>query len=737
MPPSTQPGSEKSRATQLAFTVSERRAKPGDVVQFPLLVSNASDHVWAGKYQLDADSGLSDAWTVVAPNVLEAGQQRAGTLELRVPKGGRMQPGTYPLSLRAVSKGSAEPSVAGAVLVIEARTCVFLPSIPKFELQADGSVLATISLGNCGNVNCQGSIQIRHKDGWHFSLDSPEVTINSGIKGVDAKLTLRPPRGKSAQPGDEVTLDISWQGQTLLVEPLKGRIKAKFGPPPIVRNALIVGSAVVVLVGGWAIWAGRNEPTAGPSRPAADASVLSGVVAAAGRLDPDPTEVHFTNQAVMTTSPAQVVTITNAGPAPVFVGGTRLIGANSKDFAIKGDSCTATTLLESQPCRLEVVFAPTVGGGRSAALVLGGDRGGIIAGIALTGEATAPDQPGDVSVDTALVPFGDQRIGISSAPQAVAVRNDTADAVQLKSATLAGPDRGDFILRDGCRGKALDGRALCRLEIVFNPRDIGGRSATLTIPGADPSRPWTVALSGTGTAPVLDVAGSLTFPEEEIGSASAQRAMTLTNKGTAPASVVVTGPSGPGSRDFILDNGCPRDLSPDASCRIKVTFKPTEAGARRAELTITHDGPGGPVVIPLSGTGRPPPPTRADLSVMWRDPARPDARSNFLPWEQVVVVKNDGPGTATGVELTIDREVAVVSASQGTCSEGYVDPAGDSPMPTECAIGTVLSGDTVTVRMRRTRNPSTASVRSNEIDPNPANSKSTSEDLSNEGSGVS
>src|SRR5205823_7007104 len=183
--------------------------------------------------------------------------------------------------------------------------------------------------------------RIRHKHGWNFEIDSPELTVNSGVKGVKAKLTLRPPKGRSARPGDEVTLDISWQGQTLLVEPLKGRIRAKLAPPPVVRNAIVVGSAVVALVGGLGVWAaGRTRP--GPSLPpTASPSVLGTVMDGMG-LTPQPTEVRFPGQAVDTRSPGHSVVVTNPGIHSVFIAGTRFVGPNSRYFVPGRDTCSGT-----------------------------------------------------------------------------------------------------------------------------------------------------------------------------------------------------------------------------------------------------------------------------------------------------------------------------------------------------------------------------------------------------------
>jgi hypothetical protein len=696
MTPPSRSASERNRTLGLDFTISQRSAKPGDVVQFPLFLSNNSSHPWKCRYDLEADKQLQHAWTVVAPDAVGPAQRRQGHLEIRVPKGGRLQPGTYHLSLQAIPNDSSEPAVAEAVLVVEAKRCVFLPSVPKFDLQPDGSVIATLSLGNCGNIDCKASIQIRHKEGWKFEIDSPELTVKSGIKGVNAKLTLRPPSGKSARPGDEVTLDISWQGQTLLVQPLKGHIKVEFGPPPVVRKAIVVGTAVVALVGGLGIWAatrtprdsdsgltgrpavldfgaravgdasepieftatnggaeeltidrirltgtGRSDFSLGPNkcegaalrsrgscivvvrftprgagnrnaelvigrngREPLLATALVGT-GTAGRLMPVPTQVRFAGQAVTTRSPAQAVTVANHGTAPIVIARTGLAGANPADFVRTRDRCSTATLAPTQTCLVEVAFAPAVDGGRSATLTIEGDGGGTFASVALSGQATATGQQrADLQVDTPLLDFQEQRLRTASGPQTLRVRNNATERSRLERVTLTGADSGDFTRpRDTCSGRTVASFDLCSVDVVFTPGGVGGRSATLTVPGSDPARPLTVALTGTGTEPTLDVSrGSLDFPGQQIGATGAQKSVTLTNSGTAVASISVTGPSGANSNDFAVDQGCSRNLAAGTSCAIRVSFKPTAVGIRRATLTITHDALGSPGLISLTGS---------------------------------------------------------------------------------------------------------------------------------------
>jgi FG-GAP-like repeat/Abnormal spindle-like microcephaly-assoc'd, ASPM-SPD-2-Hydin len=104
------------------------------------------------------------------------------------------------------------------------------------------------------------------------------------------------------------------------------------------------------------------------------------------------------------------------------------------------------------------------------------------------------------------------------------------------------------------------------------------------------------------TPPPLNVSPKgLTFSNQNVGTTSATKPVTVTNNGTKAATVgvAVTG-------DFAQTNTCPvspATLAASASCTINVSFTPTTTGLRTGTITITDSLPGSPQVFPLSGTG--------------------------------------------------------------------------------------------------------------------------------------
>ncbi len=92
---------------------------------------------------------------------------------------------------------------------------------------------------------------------------------------------------------------------------------------------------------------------------------------------------------------------------------------------------------------------------------------------------------------------------------------------------------------------------------------------------------------------------SLTFGGQNVGTTSAAQSVTVTNTGTAAASIASVTTSG----DFAQTNTCGSSLAAGASCAINVTFTPTASGTRSGSVTITSNAANSPLTINLSGTG--------------------------------------------------------------------------------------------------------------------------------------
>lgn len=66
--------------------------------------------------------------------------------------------------------------------------------------------------------------------------------------------------------------------------------------------------------------------------------------------------------------------------------------------------------------------------------------------------------------------------------------------------------------------------------------------------------------------------------------------MTLTNTGTATLNITSIAITGSASADFGETNNCGASLAPSASCTINITFTPSKANTRAANLQMTDSG---------------------------------------------------------------------------------------------------------------------------------------------------
>jgi hypothetical protein len=104
-----------------------------------------------------------------------------------------------------------------------------------------------------------------------------------------------------------------------------------------------------------------------------------------------PTSVSFANQTVGTTSAAQAITLTNAGPNPLAITGIALGGTNPGDFA-QTNNCP-TTVAVNATCTISVTFTPTAANARSAAVTITDNGAGSPQSVALSGTGVAAPPP--------------------------------------------------------------------------------------------------------------------------------------------------------------------------------------------------------------------------------------------------------------------------------------------------------------------------------------------------------
>jgi hypothetical protein len=237
-------------------------------------------------------------------------------------------------------------------------------------------------------------------------------------------------------------------------------------------------------------------------------------------------------------------------------------------------------------------------GAKMGALVIRG-AGGVERSVTLSGTATAPNMAFN---PTSLV-FPSQQVLTASQGQTVSLRND-GDAPLRIASVVAG---GDFTTSEMCPRdpSPLNPGDICIITVTFTPQDIGSRSGSVTVQAAN-GLTGSVTLSGTGVGPKATFTpASLNFGNVAVGSTSNVKSFSLTNTGTAQLQIAGVTRSGSHPTDFaIVVDGCSgQSLAPNGSCVVDLSFSPTAAGARDAEVEVMTNVAGSPHTVPVGGQG--------------------------------------------------------------------------------------------------------------------------------------
>ena len=349
-----------------------------------------------------------------------------------------------------------------------------------------------------------------------------------------------------------------------------------------------------------------------------DASPTTQVVNLSGTGVTPPTatlsanSINFNTQRANTTSTAQNVTITNNGGAPLNITSITITGTNASDFAFSTTATPCPTSVSGQVapgafCTLSVTFAPAAINARTASIIITVTGIANPAPITLSGTGIAPS----VQLAPTTAPFGNQEVSTPSAAQNGTLTNNGTDVLHITAVAITGTNASDFlIVATGTSCAAglptavtVAATANCTWSVKFTPTALGARTASLTFTddsGAVAGSTQSVALTGTGTAPVVQLAPTtVTFPATPIGQPSAAQNGTLTNTGTTALHLATVTITGTNAGDYALaapaggtDCRTVGTVAANASCNWSVTFIPTANGTRAATLTFTDDNNG-------------------------------------------------------------------------------------------------------------------------------------------------
>jgi len=302
------------------------------------------------------------------------------------------------------------------------------------------------------------------------------------------------------------------------------------------------------------------------------------------------------------------VQLKNTGSAALSIASIGITGPNASDFA-ETSTCplaSSGTLGAGATCTISTTFQPTAAGSRTASVLISDNASPSQQTIALSGTGAVAS----VSLTPASLTFPTQNEGPPSAAQSVTLKNTGASPLTISSISFGGANPTDFAQTNNCPlapSATLNAGAICTISVTFQPTASGQLSAVLSVADDSIPSPQTVAVSGTGTIPIVQAApSSLQFSSTVVGIASASQPIQVSNSGTG--ALVISGVSfaGADGGDFQASGSCVGakgtniSVAVGANCTLDVDFLPLAAGTRTATLTLNDNANANP---PVTFTG--------------------------------------------------------------------------------------------------------------------------------------
>ncbi len=236
----------------------------------------------------------------------------------------------------------------------------------------------------------------------------------------------------------------------------------------------------------------------------ASANALAVTLNGSGVSTPQPSVSLSTNaltfaaQAVGMSSATQTVTLTNSGQAALSLSAITLGGSAAGDFTRSGTCAPGTPLAAGANCTLQLAFAPTAVGARSAVLTIASNaaNGAAVVNLSGTGEQVAMS----ISPTSAAL---QAVVGAMSAPVQAVISNSGQSALTVTAVTVEGP----FVLSGGTNACSAPPISLaagqsCNLFVAFQPAAEGLANGAVLIASNAGATPARVTLTATASAPV-------------------------------------------------------------------------------------------------------------------------------------------------------------------------------------------------------------------------------------------
>jgi hypothetical protein len=338
-------------------------------------------------------------------------------------------------------------------------------------------------------------------------------------------------------------------------------------------------------------------------------------------------------------SATKTATLSNPNARAVVV---KSLGIDiSSDVYRQSNDC-GDTILPQASCTVTVTFTPKSFGARSGRVRV--DSEGASTPLALEGVG---QQAVLLVSPTAL------RLGALPWPSGTVSRSVTlvnSGNIPLTGLAVSNTDPRIAVDYGDCTS-SLGPNKGCSILLQYTPSGLGIISSSLQI--LSDAGNATVSFSG-AVVKLTASPTSLTFEDTEVGQATANQAVTVTNLG--PDAVPLDGLS-IAAGDYQQANNCGTSLGAGSSCMVAVRFVPRSAGASNGALSVAAYGTG-LLNVSLTGTGLP-----AWLSLSRTSVAFPSSYINQPSQPINVTLSNPTRNSVTLTGMSITKGMSVFSQS--------------------------------------------------------------------------
>jgi hypothetical protein len=352
--------------------------------------------------------------------------------------------------------------------------CVFVTKI-----SGDGSTLVYSTYLHGSDLAHEGS------EGYGIAVDKTgNAYVTGATDAPDFPLVnpIQPTFG--GWPGDAFVTEFNAAGSALIYSTYLG------------GGADDAGFAIAVDSAGSAYVTGFTSSKHFPKTLAAFQQSLKGAndsfvvkIAAQSFVSVSPLKLLFGPKVVGTTT-ASKVALSNNGGSALTIHKIYFAGTNPGDYA-ETNNC-AGSLASGATCDISVSFTPTALDKRQAVMVISDSDPASPQTVALSGTGTV------VTLSKKYLPFGDQQVGTTSAPQSVTLTNVGSTPLSFYKISITGTNAGDFSETNTC-GNNIAAGANCTITVTFTPTATGKRKALMSIYDDGGGSPQYVSLAGTGT----------------------------------------------------------------------------------------------------------------------------------------------------------------------------------------------------------------------------------------------